>query len=264
MQITLMQGILITLVVFICAFDKHMEAFMWFRPLVVAFFTGLCLGNVQLGLAAGAVTELSYLGLLTVGGTVPPDPLFAGLMTTVLAYTTGQEVSAAMGLAIPFALVGQWIGIATNTLYAGFLPAVDKAAERGDEKAIGRIMFTGQFLYAILFALAAFLSVYAFQSGIAAFVNSFPEWLIHGFEVAGGLMPAVGLALLLVVMLKTDNIPYLLAGFVLMIITNCQNILPIAILAGAIAWVGYTNDVKKNNNGTAVQETAEEDYSDGI
>ena len=76
-------------------------------------------------------------------------------------------------------------------------------------------------------------------------------------------MPAVGLALLLVVMLKTDNIPYLLAGFVLMIITNCQNILPIAILAGAIAWVGYTNDVKKNNS-AAVREAAEEDYSDGI
>ena len=263
MQITLIQGILIMIVVFICAFDKHMEAFMWFRPLVVAFFTGIVLGDVQLGLKAGAITELSYLGLLTVGGTVPPDPLFAGLMTTVLAYTTGQDVSAAMGLAIPFALIGQWIGIATNTLYAGFLPAVDKAAAAGDEKKIGRIMFTGQFIYAIAFAIAAFLSTYAFQSGIAAFVNAFPEWLIHGFEVAGGLMPAVGLALLLVVMLKGENIPYLLAGFVIMIITNCQNILPVAILAGAIAWIGYTYDVKKNKE-TAVSEPAEEDYSDGI
>lgn len=85
MQITLIQGILIAVVVFICAFDKHIESLMWFRPLVVAFFTGIILGDVSLGLQAGAVAELSYLGLLTVGGTVPPDPLFAGLMTTVLA-----------------------------------------------------------------------------------------------------------------------------------------------------------------------------------
>lgn len=42
------------------------------------------------------------LGLLTVGGTVPPDPLFAGLMTTVLAYTTGSDVNTALGLAVPF------------------------------------------------------------------------------------------------------------------------------------------------------------------
>lgn len=31
MQITLVQGLLIALLVFICAIDKHMEAFMWFR-----------------------------------------------------------------------------------------------------------------------------------------------------------------------------------------------------------------------------------------
>ena len=53
MQISLIQGLLIALVVFICACDKHLEAFMWFRPLVVAFFTGIILGDVQLGLQAG-------------------------------------------------------------------------------------------------------------------------------------------------------------------------------------------------------------------
>ena len=49
MQITLVQGLLIALLVFICAIDKHMETFMWFRPLVVAFFTGIILGDVRLG-----------------------------------------------------------------------------------------------------------------------------------------------------------------------------------------------------------------------
>ena len=194
MQITLVQGLLIALLVFICAFDKHMETFMWFRPLVVAFFTGIILGDVRLGMQAGAVAELSYLGLLTVGGTVPPDPLFAGLMTTVLAYTTGCDVNTALGLAVPFALIGQWINTGTNTFYAGFLPKVDKCAAAGDEKGIAKVMYTGWILYAAMFALAAFLSTYALQSGISAFVAAFPEWLVHGFEVAGGLMPAVGLA----------------------------------------------------------------------
>lgn len=130
------------------------------------------------------------LGLLTVGGTVPPDPLFAGLMTTVLAYTTGSDVNTALGLAVPFALIGQWIGTATNTLYAGFLPGVDRDAAAGNERGVARRMYTGWFIYAFLFALAAFLSVYAFQSGISTFVASFPEWLVHGFEVAGGLIPS--------------------------------------------------------------------------
>ena len=264
MQISLIQGLLIALVVFICACDKHLEAFMWFRPLVVAFFTGIILGDVQLGLQAGAVTELAYLGLLTVGGTVPPDPLFAGLMTIVLAYTTGQDVNTAMGLAVTFALIGQWIGTATNTFYAGFLPGVDKAAAAGDEKKVGRYVFGSMFLYAGLFAVAAFLSVYALQDGIAAFVNSFPAWLVHGFEVAGGLMPAVGLALLLVVMLKKENVAYLLAGFVIMVITNCANILPIAIIAGAIAWIGFNRDTELAKLTAAAPAGEEGEFEDGI
>ena len=138
---------------------------------------------------------------------MPPDPLFAGLMTTVLAYTTGCDVNTALGLAVPFALIGQWINTGTNTFYAGFLPKVDKCAAAGDEKGIAKVMYTGWILYAAMFALAAFLSTYALQSGISAFVAAFPAWLVHGFEVAGGLMPAVGLALLLVVMLKKETQP---------------------------------------------------------
>lgn len=264
MQITLLQGLLIALVVFICSMDKHMETFMWFRPLVVAFFTGIILGDVKLGLEAGAIAELSYLGLLTVGGTVPPDPLFAGLMTTVLAHTTGCDVATALGLAVPFALVGQWIGTATNTFYAGFLPAVDRAAAAGDEKKIGRIMFTGWILYSFMFAIAAFLSVFAFQNGIRAFVDSFPEWLVHGFEVAGGLMPAVGLALLLVVMLKKENIAYLLVGFTIMIIANCANILPVAIIAGCIAFVVFNRDVEMNKQKSASASNEGGEFEDGI
>lgn len=264
MQITLIQGLLIALVVFLCAMDKHMEVFMWFRPLVVAFFTGIILGDVKLGLQAGAIAELSYLGLLTVGGTVPPDPLFAGLMTTVLAHTTGCDVATALGLAVPFALIGQWIGTATNTFYAGFLPAIDKDIAEGSEKVLQRNMLIGWFLYGILFAIAAFLSVYALQNGIATFVNAFPEWLVHGFEIAGGLMPAVGLALLLVVMLKKENVAFLLAGFVIMVIANCANILPVAIIAGCIAFVGFNRDMQiaKLEKGASASEEGE--FEDGI
>ncbi len=261
MQITLIQGILISLVVFVCAFDKSMEVFMWFRPLVVSFLVGLCIGDVATGLAAGSVAELSYLGLLTVGGTVPPDSLIAGLMTTVLAHTTGQDVSTTLGLAVPFALVGQWIGIATNTLYAGFLPACDKCADEADAKKLGKIVLGGSLLSAALYAITAFLFVYALQDRIVDIVNSFPEKLVHGFEIAGGLMPAVGLALLLVVMLKAENVAYLFAGFVIVNITNCANILPVAIIAGVIAYVGYQRDIQlaKMKAVAAVQEGDEED-----
>ena len=58
-----------------------------------------------------------------------------------------------------------------------FLPKVDKCAAAGDEKGIAKVMYTGWILYAAMFALAAFLSTYALQSGISAFVAAFPACL---------------------------------------------------------------------------------------
>ena len=265
MEITLVQGLLIALVVFVCALDYCVEAFMWFRPLVVSFLTGLVLGDVQVGLAAGAVAELSYLGLLTVGGTVPPDPLIAGLMTTVLAYTTGQNVEVTLGLSLPFALLGQWLGIFCNTTFAGFLAPLDQACKDADTAKFSKIVFGSMALKAGLYAILAFVSAYAMQSGVSTFVNAFPEALIHGFEIAGGLLPAVGLALLLVVMLNKKNAAYLLLGFVIVTICDVPNILPVAIAAGSIAFIGYINDedvkgwIKRLAAGAKAVEGGEED-----
>lgn len=242
MQITLIQGLLLALLAFICACDACWEAFFWFRPIVVAFFAGIILGDVQTGLAAGAVAELSYLGLLTVGGTVPPDPLMAGMMTTVLAFTTKQSAETALGLSLPFALLAQWIGIICNTTFAGFLRPLDKACEAADGRAFTRIVILGIVIKAGIYAVITFLSAFALQSQISGFVNLFPTWLIHGFEVAGGLLPAVGLTLLLVVMMKKQNIAYLFIGFLMMTFMNLGNILPVAIGGIAVAFIGYLND----------------------
>ena len=40
-----------------------------------------------------------------------------------------------------------------------------------------------------------------------ALVKAMPAWLTHGFEVAGGILPAVGFGLLLRVMFKAQYIP---------------------------------------------------------
>jgi len=245
MQITFIQGILLTVLAMICAVDAATEAFFWFRPIVVAFFAGIILGDVQLGLAAGAVAELSYLGLLTVGGTVPPDPLMAGMMTTVIAYASNISAETALGLALPFALLAQWWGIFTNTAYAGFMKPLEEKAKKADIRGFWNIIVVSLVIKSIGYGVITFLSVYAMQNLISGFVSSFPIWLIHGFEIAGGVLPAVGLGLLLRIMLKSENTPYLFLGFLMATFLSLGNVLPIAIAAIAIALIGYHNDKKR-------------------
>lgn len=247
MEITLIQGLLLLVVGFVCGVDQCWEAFYWFRPMVVAFFAGIVLGDIELGVACGAVAELSYLGLLTVGGTVPPDPLMAGMMTVVIAYTTGQSPDAAIGLSLPFALLAQWIGIMWNTVFVALAHRGDELAKKADTAGFRATVYFGIFLKAATTGVVVFLCSYALQTPIQMFVNSFPTWLIHGFEVAGGILPAVGLGLLLMVMLKTQNVAYLFLGFVMATFLEMTNVLPIAIVGAALAYINFSHEKKADD-----------------
>lgn len=258
MEITLVQGLLLALVGFVCAIDQVFEAFYWFRPLVVSFFAGIMLGDMQLGIACGAVSELSYLGLLTVGGTVPPDPLMAGMMTVVIAYTTGQSADAALGLSLPFALLAQWLGIFFNTVYVSVAHKCDSYAAEGNAKGLNRTVWAALFIKAGAVALLVFLCSFALQGPIQTFVNSFPVWLVHGFEVAGGILPAVGLGLLLMVMLKSSNIAYLFLGFIMATFLDLPNVLPIAIAAACLAYINFVHE-KKADEAIAIASSSHSD-----
>ena len=101
MQISLMQGLLLALFAMIEGIDFWLEAFFIFRPLIVSTIAGCILGDVRLGLTTGALTELAFAGLTPAGGTQPPNPILAGVMCTVIAYTTKANAEAALGLCLP-------------------------------------------------------------------------------------------------------------------------------------------------------------------
>jgi len=252
MTITLLQGILLALVGFLLGIDQCTEAFSWFRPLVVSFFAGAVLGNVQVGLQSGAVAELAYLGLLTVGGTVPPDSLMAGMMTTVLAYSNASLTpEAALGLSLPFAMLAQWWGVICNTMFAMFNAPADKCCANADYKGLTKLMALATFIRCFGIALIVFLSAYAIQGPIQTLVNQFPAWLIHGFTVAGNLLPGVGLALLMRVMLRKENIVFLFIGFLMKSYISMGNVLPVAALAACIAVISYSLDKRMESANAA-------------
>jgi len=165
------------------------------------------------------------------------------------------EPATALGLSLPFALLAQWMSIIFNTSFAMFLGPLDRAAEKADISRYNVLFFSAWMIVASCYALLTFLSAYALQNQITAFVGAFPEWLIHGLEVAGGIMPAVGLTLLMVVMVRPQNIAYLFIGFVIATLNGAigsaheiiggsygANIIPVAVAGAAFAFFSYQND----------------------
>ncbi|MGZ4161510.1 MAG: PTS sugar transporter subunit IIC, partial [Neobacillus sp.] len=109
MDITLTQGIILAIIAIIAGFDFWLEGLYIFRPMIVCTLTGFALGDVTTGVIAGGLTELAFAGLTPAGGTQPPNPILAGVMTVVLAHTTGKSPAAAIGLALPFSFLMQYI-----------------------------------------------------------------------------------------------------------------------------------------------------------
>ena len=237
MEITLLQGILLTIMTIIVGLDFFLEAFFIFRPLIVSTLTGLILGDITLGLKVGALIELAFAGLTPAGGTQPPNPVFAGLMGTVLAYTTGCDPKAALGLCLPFSFLGQYVILFYYSAFSFFMGKADKCAAEADVKGIRRINFTTMTIISLTYGALAFLCTYVAQQPMADFVNALPAVITHGLEVAGGILPAVGFAMLLRVMMKVKYTPYFIAGFLMACFCEMPNLLPVALLGTVFALI---------------------------
>lgn len=245
MEITLVQGLLIALIAAIVGLDNALEGFFIFRPIIVAPLIGWALGDLNTGLLAGGLVELSFAGVTAVGGVTPPDAVITSIMTVVLAKTTGQPVAATFALAYPFGLLMQQVNMLIKTAFVFFNNVAERYVEERNYNGIKQIVVVSIIIQAAAFALVAFLSSYAAQDAMSTLVERMPEFIIHGFEVAGGLIPAVGFAMLLGVMLKGRFVPYLLAGFLFVSFIAMNNILPVALLGLIFAMIDFYNNSGK-------------------
>lgn len=254
MEITLIQGLGLALMAIVVGLDFWLEALFIFRPIIVSTLTGMILGDVQLGLLCGGVTELAFAGLTPAGGTQPPNPVLAGVMSVVLAHVAGQTPEAAMALALPFSFLMQYVILLCYNAFTFFMKGADKAAAEADVNAIYKTNIVCTLIVGALYGVIVFLCAYAAQGPMAQLVQALPEWLTHGFEVAGGILPAVGFAMLLKAMLKGEFVPYLLIGFVVSCFLDFSNLLPIAIIGVALALIAYNTENKAAANTVAVEE----------
>jgi len=245
MEITLLQGLLITIAVMIISIDNALEGFFLFRPIIVAPLVGAILGDVKTGLMAGGLVELAFAGVTPVGGVVPPNAIMGAVMTVVLAKTTGQSVQAAFTLAYPFALLMQYLNSLEYTVYSVFNKPAEKYAAKGNVHGLNKLCGLGILFNSLLYGLVCFLSVYALQEPMSNLVNMMPAFLTNGLSVAGGIIPAVGFAMLLRVMLKPKYVPYLIAGFLFATYINISNIMPVALMGLAFGLVAYFKEDKE-------------------
>ena len=212
----LTKALLVGLILGLCKMEYFFGYCMICRPIVISTLTGLVLGDPVQGVILGSVLELMFIGSFPIGAAVSPDYGSAGAICTAFAIITTGGKAVATTLAVPIALLGGFIFIGCKLMNAAFGQVMMKKIEKDNTRAAGRIYLFGAFFTSfVVYFLYGFLSIYAGSTAVQAAVNAIPKVVINGLASAANLLPAIGFALLLKMIISKKMAPYFFVGFML-------------------------------------------------
>lgn len=213
-----------------------------YRPLVAGFLVGIIFGDPVAGAQIGAAINILYLGFISAGGSIPADPSVAGWVGTALAMGGGLSADAAISLGVAVGLLGTIIFFTRMSVDAVFAHWADSRAEAGDAAGVARMNWLPPqiFLFVISF-FPAFAAVYFGSDAVKGAIDGLQAnapWILRGFEIAGGLLPALGIALNMRFIFRGTVWPYFFLGFIIAAASNGGvNIVTIGVIGIALAFL---------------------------
>ncbi|GAA3727542.1 hypothetical protein GCM10022239_00470 [Leifsonia bigeumensis] len=209
------------------------------RPLVAGLLVGVILGDPGQGALIGAAINLIYLGFISAGGAIPGDPGLAGWVGTTIAIAGSLNYGAALAIAVPIGLLGTVVWNARMTVDSAFMHMADRAADRADIGGVVRanILYPQAWLFLITFVPVT-IAVFIGASFIGDVINGFPVWLLGGLAIAGGILPAIGIAMNMKFIFLGSAIPYFFVGYLVMVVLgNEVSIMVLAVIGVALAFL---------------------------
>ena len=213
MNIQWWQILLITLYAGFAFYDGNNTTFGTVKPTMAGFFAGLVLGDVTTGLVVGGTLNLLVLGIGNFGGASIPDYMTGALLGTAFAIQSGQGAEFGVTLAIPIGLLMIQLDILARFSNTYFQHRAERLVEEGNIEAAARMNILGLIPQSISRMLPVFLALVFGSDFVNLVVNHLPMWLMNGLKTAGGILPSLGIAILLRYLPVSRNISYLILGF---------------------------------------------------
>lgn len=257
MQTALIVGLILGILWFI---EKMLGTPMVIRPIVVSTIIGIALGDIQTGLLVGATLELVFMGFIQVGGAVPPDVLVGAGLGTSFAILSGSGAEVALALALPIAVLAQSLKVIVFIVRSWFMDFAVSLAKNANIKGMKTLNIAGLLLQCLMYFVVGFVAILFGSTAVEAFIDNIPSAIMNGLEVAGGLLPAVGFALLLQPMMNKFNILYFIFGFALVAYVDLP-ILGITLLGVVLAFI-LTYEMPDKTAVVAESNVDEEDLFD--
>jgi PTS system sorbose-specific iic component. len=190
-----------------------------------------------------AAINLPYVGFITAGGSMPGNPMFAGPVGTALALVSGMDINAATTIGVVLGSVAVLSWNAYMSINSIWVHAADKYAAQGNLKMVRVCNYVPSFFVSlVLNGIPAFLIVMLGES-FGEWLKTFPQWIMDAFSVIGGIMPALGIGMLLNYLGKRKILPFFFAGFFLTQFLNLST-MAVTVFGVIIAIIMYNYNSK--------------------
>ena len=261
---SLIQAILIGCVAALTKIEGGWLGEMKFRePIVTGFLVGCILNDVQQGLIIGAQLQLMWMGAVGIGPTAQLDIGTGGTIGVAVALTTGTGAETAIMFGVPIAILMQFCSTILMTLYSGFMARVDTEIDNFNLKAISFYHYLVGVCDFLMYAILTFIVMYFGNSAIEGIINALPDWANSGLTAVSVMLPCVGFALLLNIILDKSLIPYFIIGFIpAAFVGRDLSMIGIVSIAFAIAWIIFELKLTVANNNVVTAVSSDDEWED--
>ncbi|TQQ85160.1 PTS mannose/fructose/sorbose transporter subunit IIC [Peptacetobacter hominis] len=250
--------LLIIVVALLAGMEGVLDQFQFHQPLVACTLIGLVSGHLTEGIILGGSLQMIALGWANVGAAVAPDAALASVASAIIMVLGLQggdtnvqtAISTSIAVAIPLSVAGLFLTMICRTLAIPIVHIMDGAAEKGNIRAMEMWHVIAILMQGVRIAIPAAALCFIPAEAVTAALNSMPEWLSTGMSIGGGMVAAVGYAMVINMMSTKETWPFFALGFVLAAIGELTLIALGAIgVALALIYLGLKENAGNGGNG---------------
>ncbi|WP_353989381.1 PTS mannose/fructose/sorbose transporter subunit IIC [Pediococcus argentinicus] len=251
MNLNAIQMILVILVAFLAGMEGILDEFHFHQPVIACTLIGLVTGQLVPCLILGGTLQMIALGWANIGAAVAPDAALASIASALILVLGGQGragVQSAIAIAIPLAVAGLLLTILARTIAVALVHLMDRAAEDGNFRGVEMWHIIAIGMQGLRIAIPAALILAIGAAPVRAMLTSMPKWLTDGLAVGGGMVVAVGYAMVINMMATREMWPFFAIGFVLATVTQIT-LIGLGAIGISVALIYLTLSNQSGSNG---------------
>ncbi|RVU69916.1 PTS sugar transporter subunit IIC [Lactobacillus xujianguonis] len=215
-------------------------------PVIIGMLIGLIMGDVNVGLIIGGTLQLMSLGVAAIGGSSIPEYGVATIVGVFIAIRTGASTGTAIAVGLPVGMLTLQLDVIVKIINNFFAHWSQKLLHEKKFEKMDGVFYLTIFVWMLKYVIPISLVVMFGTPVVKLILNVIPKWFTDGLTIAGGLLPVVGIGMLLRYMPVKKYLAFLIAGFVLAGYLKLP-ILGIALLGLAATYEIYRINASKAN-----------------